>query len=124
MATALGQSADAAAYSSSESDDSGADGHPNLSTDQRAGEFGDFNPRKRRRTGRDAKESAALGIFGSDSEDEGPGIGRLPRDFYRYNWPEAPPTTMILDETVLGFLPPLNEAYDLCKIYLDRGSWL
>lgn len=29
--------------------------------------------RKRRRTGRDAKESAALGIFGSESEDEGPG---------------------------------------------------
>ena len=29
--------------------------------------------RKRRRTGRDAKESAALGIFGSESEDEEPG---------------------------------------------------
>lgn len=29
--------------------------------------------RKRRRTGRDAKESAALGVFGSESEDEGPG---------------------------------------------------
>ena len=29
--------------------------------------------RKRRRTGRDAKERAALGIFGSESEDDGPG---------------------------------------------------
>lgn len=35
----------------------------------------EFNPshrRKRRRTGKDAKESAALGVFGSDSEDERP----------------------------------------------------
>jgi tuftelin-interacting protein 11 len=30
-------------------------------------DFGDFNPRKRRRT---TKESAALGVFGSDSEEE------------------------------------------------------
>jgi tuftelin-interacting protein 11 len=29
--------------------------------------------RKRRKTGRDAKESAALGVFGSESEDEGTG---------------------------------------------------
>jgi tuftelin-interacting protein 11 len=43
------------------------------STDPRADEFADYNPRKRRRTGRDPKESAALGIFGSESEDEGPG---------------------------------------------------
>jgi tuftelin-interacting protein 11 len=43
------------------------------STDPQADEFADYNPRKRRRTGRDAKESAALGIFGSESEDEGPG---------------------------------------------------
>ncbi|KAM0196486.1 hypothetical protein ACHAPC_000202 [Botrytis cinerea] len=42
--------------------------HP--STDPRE-EFADYNPRKRRRTGRDAKESAALGVFGSESEDEG-----------------------------------------------------
>ena len=46
--------------------------HPN--TDPRADEFVDYNPRKRRRTGRDAKESAALGVFGSESEnDDGPG---------------------------------------------------
>lgn len=45
--------------------------HP--STDPQADEFADYNPRKRRRTGRDAKESAALGVFGSESEDEGPG---------------------------------------------------
>ncbi|KAH8819928.1 GC-rich sequence DNA-binding factor-like protein-domain-containing protein [Xylogone sp. PMI_703] len=45
--------------------------HP--SADPNADEFADYNPRKRRRTGRDAKESAALGIFGSESEDEGPG---------------------------------------------------
>lgn len=35
-------------------------------------EFADFNPRKRRRTGRDPKEAAALGVFGSESEDDGP----------------------------------------------------
>ncbi|KAH6884814.1 GC-rich sequence DNA-binding factor-like protein-domain-containing protein [Thelonectria olida] len=35
-------------------------------------EFGDANPRKRRRLGGNNKEKAALGIFGSDSEDEGP----------------------------------------------------
>jgi tuftelin-interacting protein 11 len=45
--------------------------HP--STDPHANEFADYNPRKRRRTVRDAKESAALGVFGSESEDEGPG---------------------------------------------------
>lgn len=45
--------------------------HP--STDPQAEEFADYNPRKRRRTGRDAKESAALGVFGSESEDDGPG---------------------------------------------------
>ena len=45
--------------------------HP--STNPGADEFADYNPRKRRRTGRDAKESAALGIFGSESEDDGPG---------------------------------------------------
>lgn len=40
--------------------------------DPHAEEFADYNPRKRRRTGRDAKESAALGVFGSESdEDEG-----------------------------------------------------
>ncbi|KAK7978492.1 hypothetical protein PG996_004539 [Apiospora saccharicola] len=53
--------ADAAAYSSSDSDESAND------------DFIDFNPRKRRRTGHNAKDSAALGIFGSDSEDDGPG---------------------------------------------------
>ena len=41
--------------------------HP--STDPAADEF-TYNPRKRRRTGRDAKESAALGVFGDESEDE------------------------------------------------------
>ncbi|KAH8670183.1 putative G-patch domain-containing protein [Tricladium varicosporioides] len=45
--------------------------HP--SNDPDAEETIDYNPRKRRRTGRDSKESAALGIFGSESEDEGPG---------------------------------------------------
>jgi tuftelin-interacting protein 11 len=46
--------------------------HP--STDPNADEFADYNPRKRRRTGRNAKESAALGVFGSESEeDDGPG---------------------------------------------------
>lgn len=34
-------------------------------------DFGDFNPRKKRRVGGNNKERAALGIFGSDSEDGG-----------------------------------------------------
>ncbi|KAL7624693.1 hypothetical protein AAE478_006263 [Parahypoxylon ruwenzoriense] len=65
--------ADAAAYTSSEDDDQDDDEYLQPSVDPRADEFLDFNPRKRRRTGRNAKESAALGIFGSDSEDGGPG---------------------------------------------------
>ncbi|CAN8104080.1 unnamed protein product [Discula destructiva] len=63
--------AGAAEYSSSEADEDDED-YTIPSIDPRADEFADFNPRKRRRTGRDAKESAALGIFGSDSEDDGP----------------------------------------------------
>ncbi|ROW06887.1 hypothetical protein VMCG_04031 [Cytospora schulzeri] len=62
----------AADYSSSDSGDED-DEYLMPSTDPNADEFADYNPRKRRRTGRDAKESAALGIFGSESEDEGPG---------------------------------------------------
>ncbi|KAI1861928.1 hypothetical protein JX265_009431 [Neoarthrinium moseri] len=65
--------ADAAAYSSDDSDDIGDDDHLQQPTgDPRVDEFADFNPRKRRRTGRNAKESAALGIFGSDSDEGGP----------------------------------------------------
>lgn len=61
----------AAGSSSDESSDEQGDFlHP--STDPGAEEFADYNPRKRRRTTRDPKESAALGIFGSESEDEGP----------------------------------------------------
>ncbi|KAI1204504.1 TFP11-domain-containing protein [Annulohypoxylon truncatum] len=65
--------ADAAAYTSSSSDDDDDDGYLQPSVDPRADDFADLNPRKRRRTGRNAKESAALGIFGSESEDDGPG---------------------------------------------------
>src|ERR1700712_496611 len=53
--------------SSSESSDNEDFLHPN---DPNADEFADYNPRKRRRTGRDAKESAALGVFGSESEED------------------------------------------------------
>jgi tuftelin-interacting protein 11 len=63
----------AAEYSSSDEDGEDDDDLLMPSTDPTANEFADFNPRKRRRTGRDAKESAALGIFGSESEDERPG---------------------------------------------------
>ncbi|KAI1371774.1 TFP11-domain-containing protein [Hypoxylon crocopeplum] len=63
--------ADAATYTSSSSSDE--DEYLQPSVDPRADEFLDLNPRKRRRTGRNAKESAALGIFGSESEDDGPG---------------------------------------------------
>lgn len=45
--------------------------YPN--TNPSADDFHDFNPRKRRRTTRDSKERAALGVFGSESEDEGMG---------------------------------------------------
>ncbi|KLO07236.1 hypothetical protein SCHPADRAFT_881937 [Schizopora paradoxa] len=59
----------------------------------------------------------------SDYEDENI-TGRLPKEFQKYSWPEAPQPTMILDEEVLGYLPQLNEAYELCNIYLDRSKWL
>ncbi|KAI1816435.1 TFP11-domain-containing protein [Poronia punctata] len=62
--------ADAAAYSSSDDDESDNDGFAQPSVDPRADDFLDFNPRKRRKTGRNSKESAALGIFGSDSEED------------------------------------------------------
>jgi tuftelin-interacting protein 11 len=62
--------ADAAAYSSSDNDDSDMDDLAQPSVDPRADEFLDFNPRKRRRTGRNTKESAALGIFASDTDDD------------------------------------------------------
>ncbi|KAF3765552.1 TFP11-domain-containing protein [Cryphonectria parasitica EP155] len=62
--------ASAADYSSSDSEDDDDD-FQKPSLDPRADDFADFNPRKRRRTGQDGKESAALGVFGSDSEDEG-----------------------------------------------------
>ncbi|KAI1245660.1 hypothetical protein MGN70_012552 [Eutypa lata] len=65
--------ADAAAYTSSDDDQDDDDEILRPSVDPRDDEFLDYNPRKRRRTGRNAKESAALGIFGSDSEDDGPG---------------------------------------------------
>ncbi|KAI1823946.1 TFP11-domain-containing protein [Xylaria intraflava] len=61
--------ADAAAYSSS-SDASEAEDLELPSVDPRSDEFLDFNPRKRRKTGRNSKESAALGIFGSDTDDD------------------------------------------------------
>lgn len=59
--------------SSSDSSDEDQEDFLHPSADPNADEFADYNPRKRRRTGRDQKESAALGIFGSESEDEGPG---------------------------------------------------
>lgn len=64
--------ATAADYSSSDSDADDNDDFQVPSLNPHEDEFGDFNPRKRRKTGRDAKEAAALGIFGSESEDEGP----------------------------------------------------
>ncbi|KAK4101229.1 TFP11-domain-containing protein [Parathielavia hyrcaniae] len=64
--------ASAADYSSSESDGEEEDEYLMPSRNPHDSEFADYNPRKRRRTGRDPKESAALGIFGSESEDDGP----------------------------------------------------
>ncbi|KAI0859920.1 GC-rich sequence DNA-binding factor-like protein-domain-containing protein [Xylaria cubensis] len=62
--------ADAAAYSSSDNDGSDDDGLARPSVDPRDDDFFDYNPRKRRKTGRNTKESAALGIFGSESDDD------------------------------------------------------
>ncbi|KAH0489822.1 hypothetical protein TgHK011_001319 [Trichoderma gracile] len=59
----------AADYSSSESD-SDDPRVPGLDGDDH--DFGDFNPRKKRRVGGNSKEKAALGIFGSDSDDDNP----------------------------------------------------
>lgn len=59
----------AADYSSSASESDDEYLAPGLDADN---DFGDFNPRKRRRLGGNNKEKAALGIFGSDSEDDGP----------------------------------------------------
>ncbi|SPJ86698.1 related to tuftelin-interacting protein 11 [Fusarium torulosum] len=59
----------AAEYSSSASESEDEHLAPGLDADN---DFGDFNPRKRRRVGGNNKEKAALGIFGSDSEDDGP----------------------------------------------------
>lgn len=64
--------------SSDESSNSDADNdflHPSTNPGAES-EFADYNPRKRRRTTRDPKESAALGVFGSESEDEGGGKGK------------------------------------------------
>lgn len=62
--------ASAAEYSSSASESEDEYLAPGLNDDDN--DFGDFNPRKRRRLGGNQKEKAALGIFGSDSEDDGP----------------------------------------------------
>ncbi|OAQ70849.1 G-patch domain-containing protein [Pochonia chlamydosporia 170] len=61
----------AAEFSSSASEDEDDYRIPGVAADD--DEFGDFNPRKKRRLGKNNKEKAALGIFGSDSEDDGPG---------------------------------------------------
>ncbi|KAG6184863.1 hypothetical protein E4U34_007677 [Claviceps purpurea] len=62
--------ASAAEFSSSESESENEYRIPGVEADDN--DFGDFNPRKKRRVGRNNKEQAALGIFGSDSEDDGP----------------------------------------------------
>ncbi|WYZ43324.1 hypothetical protein EsH8_VI_001023 [Colletotrichum jinshuiense] len=62
-----------AAHYSSESEEEDDDDFLAPAVDPSQGDdFSDLNPRKRRRVG-NTKESAALGIFGSDSEDDGPG---------------------------------------------------
>jgi tuftelin-interacting protein 11 len=58
-------------FSSSASEDDDDYRIPGVAADD--DDFGDFNPRKKRRLGKNNKEQAALGIFGSDSEEDGPG---------------------------------------------------
>ncbi|PHH83021.1 hypothetical protein CDD82_3933 [Ophiocordyceps australis] len=62
--------ATAADGSSSDSEDEDDHILPGIGDDD---EFAGLNPRKRRRLGGNSKEKAALGIFGSDSDDDGPG---------------------------------------------------
>ncbi|KAH0553405.1 hypothetical protein GP486_006524 [Trichoglossum hirsutum] len=61
------------AFADSSSDSSESDEILFPSADPAADEFtaSSRHRRKRRKTGRDAKESAALGVFGSESEDDG-----------------------------------------------------
>ena len=61
----------AADFSSSASDSEDDFLTPNVHADEN--EFGDFKPHKRRKLHGNNKERAALGVFGSDSEDDGPG---------------------------------------------------
>ncbi|UKZ95864.1 uncharacterized protein TrAFT101_010676 [Trichoderma asperellum] len=67
---ALNAKAAAANYSSSDDSESDDPTVPGLNDDDH--DFGDFNPRKKRRVGGNSKEKAALGIFGSDSENDNP----------------------------------------------------
>ncbi|RCI09936.1 hypothetical protein L249_8376 [Ophiocordyceps polyrhachis-furcata BCC 54312] len=62
--------ASAADYSSSDTEDE--DDHVLPGVDV-TNDFGDYNPRKKRRLAKNGKEKAALGIFGSDSDDDRPG---------------------------------------------------
>ncbi|KHN95007.1 G-patch domain-containing protein [Metarhizium album ARSEF 1941] len=57
-------------FSTSASDDEDDYRIPGMTADD--DDFGDFNPRKKRRLGNNNKEKTALGIFGSDSEEDGP----------------------------------------------------
>ncbi|OLN87601.1 G-patch domain-containing protein [Colletotrichum chlorophyti] len=62
----------AAHYSSESEEDDDDDYLAPVADPSQADDFSDLNPRKRRRVG-NTKEHAALGIFASDSEDDGPG---------------------------------------------------
>ncbi|KAF8475909.1 GC-rich sequence DNA-binding factor-like protein-domain-containing protein [Kalaharituber pfeilii] len=64
---------DAYSTSSSEDDD---ELDPALADDNGTGEFHSHHRRKRRRTGQEARDDAALGVFGSDSEYEDEGYRR------------------------------------------------
>ncbi|PKS13120.1 hypothetical protein jhhlp_000462 [Lomentospora prolificans] len=65
----------ASAYDSDSSAPSDEDEYLMPSTDPTGDYDGEFRPRKRRRMGggANAKEKAALGVFASDSDDDGPG---------------------------------------------------
>ncbi|KAI5117299.1 hypothetical protein M0805_008563 [Coniferiporia weirii] len=59
----------------------------------------------------------------SDSNDNYE-FGRLPREFYSYTWPESPLPDNSIEDMVLSFLPDLNEARQLCEVYLNYTGWL
>ena len=94
----------AADYSSSASESEDEYLEPGVEND-----FGDFNPRKRRKLGGNNKERAALGIFGSDSEDDGPGKKWKSKNLRRKGMEFVPNASERNEESVEDDRPVLGQ---------------